>query len=84
MLNTNIQLHKEHDIDIDLPPETGENKKIPTRYANRILQGHFFISFIVGSIIEIRRHQIIVNWCLNLKLISSRTYSALRSTLVLF
>lgn len=94
-LKSKIQrLQKEHGIDIDKPLEN-DLERIMEESTSKVYKSHppgSFLRLFWDSQLEalktkdrrqLRWHPMIIKWCLNLKLMSSRTYSALRSTLVL-
>ena len=89
------RLQEEHGIVIDKLLETDLEKimeESTNKYTNRTLQDHFFIYFGINNFRQSRlrivasfddNHPMIVKWCLKLKLMSSRSYNAVWSTLVL-
>ena len=88
------RLQVEHGINTDEQLET-DLEKIMNESTNTVYESHPPGSFLrlfwdhqlqaIKTIDrrQLRWHPMIVKWCLNLKLMSSRTYNALRSTLVL-
>jgi biotin operon repressor len=95
ILKSKIQrLQEEHGIDIDKSLET-DLEGVMEDSTSKVHESHPPGSFLhlfwdhqlqairTKDRRQIRRHPMIVKWCLNLKLMSCRTYNALRSTLVL-
>ena len=94
-LKSKVQrLQEEHGIDIDKPLET-DLEKIMEESTSKVYESHPPGSFLrlfwdqqlqaieTKDRRQLRWHPMIVKWCLNLKLMSSRSYNAVRSTLVL-
>ena len=95
ILKSKIQrLQEEHGVNIDKPLET-DLEKIMEESTSKVHELHPPGSFLrlfwdhqvqatrIKDRRQLRWHPMIVKWCLNLKLMSGRTYNALRSTLVL-
>ena len=88
------QLQEEHGVNIDKPLEA-DLEKIMEESTSKVHELHPPGSFLrlfwdhqlqatrIKDRRQLRWHPMIVKWCLNLKLMSGRTYNALRSTLVL-